>query len=429
MARILVCSVPMAGHVNPLLPVVRALRARGHEIAWYSGDKVRDKIERCGVRFIGFTHATDYDDSNFDAAFPGRSALRGLGQLKFDMKRIFIDNAPGQMRDVEAIAKQFAPDAILADPGMIGAVFHAERSGTPSLILGVLPVVTSSVDTAPFGFGLPPSRSALGRLRNRALNALVEGVLFRDVQTHWNEVRAGVGLDRTGWWMNMVTRATVYMQQSVPAFEYPRSDLPHNLEFIGPIAGDPLHDWQPPAFWHELDGGRPIVHVTQGTLANQTPDLIAPALAGLANEDVLVVVTTGGRPVESLGLRDVPANARIGTFFSYPDLLPKTSVMVTNGGYGGVQTALWHGVPLVVAGASEDKPEVAARVAWAGVGLNLRTGKPKPDAVRQAVRRILAEPRFANRARALAEEYKRYDGLQRAVALVEQHAARSPKAS
>jgi hypothetical protein len=51
-------------------------------------------------------------------------------------------------------------------------------------------------------------------------------------------------------------------------------------------------------------------------------------------------------------------------------------VMVTNGGYGGVQMALSYGVPLVVAGASEDKPEVGARVAWSGAGLNLKTGKP-----------------------------------------------------
>jgi UDP:flavonoid glycosyltransferase YjiC (YdhE family) len=30
--------------------------------------------------------------------------------------------------------------------------------------------------------------------------------------------------------------------------------------------------------------------------------------------------------------------------------------MVTNGGYGGVQAALANGVPLVVAGATEEKP-------------------------------------------------------------------------
>ena len=48
--------------------------------------------------------------------------------------------------------------------------------------------------------------------------------------------------------------------------------------------------------------------------------------------------------------------------------------MVTNGGYGAVQRALIAGVPLVVAGNTEDKPEVAARVECFGAGVNLRTG-------------------------------------------------------
>ena len=53
--------------------------------------------------------------------------------------------------------------------------------------------------------------------------------------------------------------------------------------------------------------------------------------------------------------------------------------MVTNGGYGAVQRAVSTGVPLVVAGNTEDKPEVAARVAWSGAGINLRTGTPTAD--------------------------------------------------
>ena len=57
----------------------------------------------------------------------------------------------------------------------------------------------------------------------------------------------------------------------------------------------------------------------------------------------------------------MPDNVRVAEMLPYSELLPKTDLMVTNGGYGGVQMALANGVPLVVAGAREDKPEVAAR--------------------------------------------------------------------
>jgi UDP:flavonoid glycosyltransferase YjiC (YdhE family) len=228
--------------------------------------------------------------------------------------------------------------------------------------------------------------------------------------------------------MNEISRASVYMQPSIAEFEYPRRDLPPNVRFIGMMPAEPPAGWVAPDFWHELDGKRPIIHVTQGTLANQKPDLITPALAGLAGEDMLVVVSTGGRAVESLGLGSLPANARIATFLSYPELLPKTTVMVTNGGYGGVQIALSHGVPPVVAGTSEDKPEVAARVAWAGVGVNLKTATPKPEAVRRAVRTVLRDPGYRERAQALARRYREHDALQSAMALVEESAMRRAKA-
>ena len=88
----------------------------------------------------------------------------------------------------------------------------------------------------------------------------------------------------------------------------------------------------------------------------------------------------------------------------YSELLPHVSVLVTNGGYGGLQQALAHGVPIVVAGATEDKPETAARVAWSGVGLRLREQCPDPGHVRDAVLRVLREPRYRARAQAIADE-------------------------
>ncbi len=85
--------------------------------------------------------------------------------------------------------------------------------------------------------------------------------------------------------------------------------------------------------------------------------------------------------------------------------------MVTNGGYGGVQQALANGVPLVVAGDSEDKPEVAARVQWSGTGVNLHTGRPSPAMVARAVRRVLDQPSYRERAGALRAEIAASDPL------------------
>lgn len=142
--------------------------------------------------------------------------------------------------------------------------------------------------------------------------------------------------------------------------------------------------------------------------------LVAPTLRALADQDLLVVATTGGRPPEAVP-GPVPSNARIARYLPYVSLLPRVDVMVTNGGYGGVQQALAAGVPLVVAGSGEDKPEVAARVAHSGAGIDLRTGHPRPAALRAAVARVLADGRYRDRARFLRDEMAGYGGARLAV--------------
>ena len=143
------------------------------------------------------------------------------------------------------------------------------------------------------------------------------------------------------------------------------------------------------------------MHVTQGTIANKDfGQLAGPTLEALADEDVLVVVATGGRPLETLP--PLPANARAAEFLPYDELLPKTDVYVTNAGYGGVQYALRYGVPIVASGGQEDKPEVGARIAWSGVGRRLKAVSPKPQALRAAVRSVLRDERYQRAARAMA---------------------------
>jgi UDP:flavonoid glycosyltransferase YjiC (YdhE family) len=163
--------------------------------------------------------------------------------------------------------------------------------------------------------------------------------------------------------------------------------------------------------------------VTQGTVATEPEALIVPTLQALAQENVLVVATIIDKSIESIPLAALPANSRIESFIPHPELLPHVDVMITNGGYNGVQMALAHGVPLVAAGQSEDKPEVCARIEWTGVGINLKTGKPTQQQIRSAVRELLANNRYKTRAKELQLAIRQYDAPILAVMRLEQLAA------
>ncbi|WP_339380979.1 nucleotide disphospho-sugar-binding domain-containing protein [Brasilonema sp. UFV-L1] len=163
-----------------------------------------------------------------------------------------------------------------------------------------------------------------------------------------------------------------------------------------------------------------MIHVTQGTVATKAGDLIIPTIQALANEDVLLVVTTGGQSVENLQLTSIPNNVRVEKFLPHAHLLPYVDVMVTNGGFNGVQIALANGVPMVTAGQTEEKPEICARVQWAGVGIDLKTSTPTPKQIREAVMKIVSSSHYRQRAENFKTEMSRYDAPTLATKLLEQ---------
>jgi UDP:flavonoid glycosyltransferase YjiC (YdhE family) len=165
-----------------------------------------------------------------------------------------------------------------------------------------------------------------------------------------------------------------------------------------------------PAWADDLDGSKRIVLVTQGTVSNHDfGQLVEPTLRALAAEpDILVVVTSGGRPIESIQ-GPIPENVRLASYLPFEWILSKVDVLVTNAGYNTVNQALSFGVPIVAAGLTEDKADVSARVEWSGVGINLRTNAAEVEPLRKAVRAILDEPRYRVRAAAMAEEFARID--------------------
>lgn len=211
----------------------------------------------------------------------------------------------------------------------------------------------------------------------------------------------------------------LFLEPTVPSFEYPRSDLPPQVHFIDALLPDAPGHSATPSWWGEVvNKVRPVVLVTQGTVATDARQLIAPTLRALANLDVLVVAA-GVKDATALGLDPPPGNARIEPFVAFKPLLPYVDLYVTNGGFGGVQFALAHGVPVVAGGTTEDKPEINNRIAYSGVGINLKTDAPTPDQVREAVTTVLSDCRYRRKARQIQAEMAGHDAPREAALLLE----------
>ena len=412
--RVLVAAMPFAGHATPMAALAAELTARGHEVLGYTGARYAGRFTLAGATWRPWEQAPDFHDTDLRATFPQVGDGRGLRAVATNLEHVFLRTGAGQARDIEAAGPV---DLLVSDQLALGCGLVAERTGTPWATVSLVPLSMPSRDLPPFGTGLLPGRGRLGRARDAALRALVARTLVRRIDGVLTEVRAGLGLPpASSSALEAFASPQLVLAHGVPELEHPRSDLPPQVHFVGQLAPPPAGR-EPPSWWPELAAdGRPVVHVTQGTYDVDPGDLLLPALRGLAGEDVVVAAATGSG---TLPAGAVPANARQAEFLPYDVLLPRTAVAVTNGGWGGVLAALGAGVPLVVAGGTLDKPEIARRVARSGAGVDLRTGRPAPRRVAAAVARVLGDPAFRARAGEVAGSLARHGGAAAAVDLLE----------
>ncbi len=423
MARFLFASIPVPAHTANALPFAARLVERGHEVVWYAGRAFHDRIAAVGARPISYRAATDWEGDPFDA-FPQLRRYKGPRAIGHGFADVFVGEAAARVADLRPVLAEHRIDAMLHDGLMIGIGMLSELTGVPHATFGDGPLPYLEPDTPPFGPGLQPMRGPLGRLRNRVIGAAANTLFFGRAQQVYDRARADLGLPKDSRpALDAVASPMLHMHGAVPSFDYRRRHLTPTVHWVGALRPDPPRDWTPPPWWPQVvESRRPVVHVTQGSIRPDMTELVVPSLRALAGEDVLVVVTTGGpsrAEVEAAHGGPLPSNALVTPFVPYDVMFRQASAVVTNGGYTGVTLALANGLPLVQAGTTEEKTEIGARIRWTGVGLALRTTRPKPEAVRTGVRRVLTEPSFRAAADRVRAEMAPHDAGREGAVLLE----------
>jgi hypothetical protein len=368
------------------------------------------------VTFRGFSPAADFDLRNHKeireavmAVSPGAVIRPSPGRLRTVLERAFADYMLPQYDGIKDLVREFPADIILGDHLMLGVLpmLLGPRSERPAVaLLGTTYLIARRDDGAPNDAGFPLARSEEERKEAAARYQEYEELTFKPVGDRVNRLLAEISVPplQMNLYQAMVELPDAYLQLTVPRFELPRQKPVPSVHFVGPLPitpnQAPIPEWKA-----DLDGSRKVVLVTQGTLTNDDfSQLVRPTLDALEKEpDILVLVTTGGKPVETIG-RPLPKNTRVAHYLPFEWALSKIDAFVTNGGYGSVNQALTFGVPIVTAGTIADRGDVGVRVAWSGVGVNLATNAPTSDGLRPAIRSVLDDPQYRANAGLFAEQ-------------------------
>lgn len=380
--RVLFSFAGGSGHFLPLVPLARAVRAAGHEVAFAGQPAMTGAVEAAG--FTAF--ATGGETLRAD---PVRTPLLAYNAAQED--RAVRDGFAGRTARSRAAALldlcgRWRPDLLVCDEMDFGAMVAAERLGLP----------------------------------HASVLVIVAGALVRPdlVREPLDALRAEHGLDPDPELM-MLCRHLV-LSPLPPAFRDPAFPLPVTARLIRPAT----EEGEAPAWIDALPADRPVVYATLGTVFHlESGDLLERVVAGLCELPASLVVTTG-REIDPASLGPQPAHVRIERYVPQSLLLPRCGLMVSQAGSGGVTGALAQGVPMVLLPIGADQPANAARCAALGVARVLDPVGCTPAAVREAAQAVLADPAYRAAAARMAQEIAAMPDPAEAVPLLERLVAR-----
>ncbi|KAK3315852.1 putative UDP-glucuronosyltransferase 2A3 [Apodospora peruviana] len=437
---VLTCT-PGKGHVNPISTLAKALILEGYQVTAVSSTHYQPTFEALGCSYVAIQGYGDYWDDDRETKWPERAALPpGPEQFSFTIEHSFVRVIPDQFAAVQkaiATLKERHPGrpvVVLNESAFLGSLPFmrgAARGGMKPdgmIGIGINPVSLSSVDTAPFGPGLPPPTTPEQVAEYAGIKKHMEALFYTKPQAAFDEilrdlgatVDGGFAFDAPYLWPDR------FLQMCPPSIMYPRSDAPDTFRYAGglprlpkeakPRSEETVSDLPTWLQTEIVDNktGKDIVFVCQGTVIFDYDALVVPTIEVMRERpNTLVVVVLGkrGAALPEHVLSTLPENVRVAEYLPYDEILPYSSVFVGNGGYGGVIHSVSHGTPMVLAGDTEDKAEMCAITAWAGAAVNLKTGRPTKEALRDGIEEVLTETKYKDACRKIQAEMGSFDPI------------------
>lgn len=364
--RILFSSTRGSGHLQPLLPYVRGLLDRNHEVVVAAPADVSHTL-----RDAGFAHAP-FDHPGDDALAPIWARLRGLSgddAVVVTVCEIFAGlNAKAALPKLQETIRVWRPDLVVRESIEFAALVAADVAGVPHACVQV----------------------HLGSVEERLLAQAVGPV---------DGLRRHAGLAPDG---GDSLRAEPIFTAFPASLDVPSTGARVRTPFRVRAVEDKPSLATPP--WAPAADKTPLLYITFGTIAGGSPHVRAvyrTALDAVAGLPVRALLTTGNG-MEPGALGDIPANVHVEAWVPQRDILPHVTALVCHGGSGTVVGALGAGLPMVVVPLFADQPDNARRIVAVGAGIALSA--PDAHALRAAIESLLGDAQLRRGARKIADD-------------------------
>lgn len=383
MAQILFFSIPAHGHVNPTLPFVRELIARGHTVRYYNAEAFREKIEAAGAEFcpIDAYMPPKPDDLKKRAGKDFASLIEMAADVTLALESDFA-------REIE----RNKPDLIIADSVCLWGKLLADKYNLPFLC---------STTTLAF------NQHTAKRMKQRPIEILRTLLSMGRIEKKLTQLRSHgfiapdlpslIGNDSS-------THTIVYTSR---LFQPEADTFSDRYAFVGPLV---MQEY--PRIKHE----RPMVYISLGTVLHDAPKFYRTCIHALSSMDCDAILSIG-ESVNIAQLSEIPANVRIFPHVNQPEVLAQADVFLTHCGMNSVSESLLCGVPMVLFPQHSEEEAVAGRAEELGAGIRLR--RSTASCIRSALETVLKHDAYRIAAQDLSIDFHACGGAKAAADFAE----------
>ena len=281
MPKALFFGLPLAGHTNPSLPLVRELTARGTRILYFSTDAFADRIEATGAEYRPYRNAFLND-------------LRQLPERTDQLSWLLTEATADLLERELAALRTERPDYVITDSVAPWGQWIGQLLEVPVVTSTSTFAINRQVLTYAVSQGIRPrsSRAVMSKLRHIA-KAL--GLSRR--------LRRRYGVPGTTFMGMVFGQSRLNVVYTSRTFQPCAETFDDRFLFVGPSISSraEIADFR----WEELT--HPVlVYVSLGTLFNTDAAFFRHCLEALGPVDCQVVVSLG-QQVQIADLGPVPA--------------------------------------------------------------------------------------------------------------------------
>ena len=413
MRHFAVVAPPFVSHVRALEALAGVLLGRGHRVSWIHQAEVRQLLRNPGIGFHPVGAATHPAGS---LALTVKRAANPGGPL--GLRRVIADVAAATdmlCREAPAVLREQHVDCVIADQMEAAGGLLAEGLGLPCVSVAcALPVNREPrvpLPVMPWGYAL----DTRGEQLNDGSTRVYDWLMRPHARVIEAQARAFGIAPRSS--LAQCLSPLVQISQTTTPFDFPRSLLPPHFHHVGPLRPPPEDQ---PLLDLLVQDGRPFVFASLGTLQGGRFGLFRRIAKACRALDAQLLLAHCDQLVagQAAVLRREGATWVTG-FAPQQAALARADAVVTHAGLNTVLDALAAGTPMLALPIAFDQPGVAARVVHAGAGLRLLPALASTGALQKALRRLLDEPAFAQRANAIGVSVREAGGAALAADLVE----------